>query len=804
MPLVTIISEILEDDSINLAITEVEVNTPELGPRMAPPKSKQNADLSESKGVTESKLHYVRMISEILGESLAKNLIDRTVLLSCIFKLIEVEQQDEVLKEIGRGAIDFSLTCAENDQSVDFFKYMPCFVIPVLKNSSTNTKFSVLMAKLFKLLPLNKAGVFDKDLTDNSDFNPSEEYEKGFEFLQILSNKKCDKKDEIIKHLNVQEKIREYQQHGIAWIVSLTDFGFNWALCDDMGLGKTLQALSAVAIKVKERKALLGKKKGKTISLVVWPSTLVHNWNNEIQKFFNESDLKGSVIYDGSLKFFNVKEINNEIIPNNDIVIISYDKLRANLDNFLKLKFLYIILDEAHLIKNAKSLTTLAIKSLKAERKLILTGTPLQNRVTELWSIFDFLMPGFLEDEATFNKKYKKYLSANLKKIGEKEKETEQFLMSIQSLRERISPFILRRTKENVMKELPPKIIQDYQWPLSPTQLYLHDILEKMFPYVDGIKSIDTSAKEMNVNKSAIENLLAHRQLCNHPNFIIENKKIMKLVHEEIDPDVFSETIKKHTENQEIYEQSGKLRSLISLLEEWGLLNLTDTGKVENGVTRKGEDNGEINDNFLVDDTNDHRALIFCQMKGYMQMIRKEILTKFGIKHLVLDSSLNPKQRFEAAEKFNKNKKYKIMLVSTKIGSLGLNLTGADTVIFMEHDWNPMCDLQAIDRAHRIGQTKTVTVYRLISMGTLEEKIMNLQRFKKKLHKMLITEKDTTGATGEDKGSDIQVSNILKSFENQDAFKNEIGKGFISKNNDEDDDRENFLSKVDKEWLNLD
>jgi len=196
-------------------------------------------------------------------------------------------------------------------------------------------------------------------------------------------------------------------------------------------------------------------------------------------------------------------------------------------------------------------------------------------------------------------------------------------------------------------------------------------------------------------------------------------------------------------------------------------------------------------------------------MKKYLYMIENEIMKRFQIPYLVLDATLNPKQRFEAAEKFNNHSKYKVMLLSTNIGSLGLNLTGADTVIFMEHDWNPMKDLQAIDRAHRIGQTKTVTVYRLISMGTLEEKIMNLQRFKKKLHRMLIVEKQTTG-TGEDKEEKVEVANILKSFENQDAFKAELNKNISSSTGiqiDEDEvidnERENFLSKMDKDWLNL-
>ena len=201
---------------------------------------------------------FIKIITSILGEVLAKNLVDRKKMLEFIFKLIELEQPDEILREIGRDWIDIALQFAEDDDSIDFFKFLPWFIIPVLKNSSRNRQFSILMARIFKLLPLNKVGAFDHEKNDS--FNPSKEYEQGFEFLKVIWNKKSSFKDEILKSLNVQESIREYQEEGISWIVSLTDFGFNWALWDDMGLGKTFQALAAVAIKVKERKAIHGSK----------------------------------------------------------------------------------------------------------------------------------------------------------------------------------------------------------------------------------------------------------------------------------------------------------------------------------------------------------------------------------------------------------------------------------------------------------------------------------------------------------------------------------------------------------------
>jgi len=172
-----------------------------------------------------------------------------------------------------------------------------------------------------------------------------------------------------------------------------------------------------------------------------------------------------------------------------DVIIISYENLRKNSEYLETVDFTFIVLDEAHLIKNAKSQMTLTTKSLKAKWKLILTGTPLQNRVTELWSLFDFLMPGFLEDEKTFNWKYTHYLTTSIKKIGDKPEETQNFIYSIKNLREWIAPFILRWTKANVMKELPDKIILDYSCEKSATQDVISKMLDHHFPFIADTKS---------------------------------------------------------------------------------------------------------------------------------------------------------------------------------------------------------------------------------------------------------------------------------------------------------------------------
>jgi len=233
--------------------------------------------------------------------------------------------------------------------------------------------------------------------------------------------------------IKVSANLRDYQKEGINWMAKLGEYNLNCALCDDMGLGKTLQSL----IVVLNESAL---QKRKCVNLVVCPTSLTYNWLQEINKFFK--GVKAAVIDTAS------RASVLENITDHDLLIVNYEKLKGCMSSFENHRFFYVILDEAHKIKNSKSVVTQTVNKLQCDRKIALSGTPLQNRVSELWSLFDFLMPDFLEDESTFNRTYNKYLTGNIKKMQDKLEDTQQFIDALKSLKRRIAPFILRRTKE--------------------------------------------------------------------------------------------------------------------------------------------------------------------------------------------------------------------------------------------------------------------------------------------------------------------------------------------------------------------
>jgi TATA-binding protein-associated factor len=217
---------------------------------------------------------------------------------------------------------------------------------------------------------------------------------------------------------------------------------------------------------------------------VICPNTLTYNWKSEIEKFFEGQNVCVVEV----LQHEREMQLSPEKMSEYDIVIINYEKVKKCLPQLCEKEFFYLVLDEAHKIKNAKSVVTQSVKQLTAKRKLALSGTPLQNRVAELWSLFDFLMPNFLEEESVFNKTYNKYLTANIKKMSENLEETESFINALKSLKRRIAPFILRRTKEQVLKELPPKVIQDYPCSMPTFQSKIHEEVDKKFPFASNVQ----------------------------------------------------------------------------------------------------------------------------------------------------------------------------------------------------------------------------------------------------------------------------------------------------------------------------
>lgn len=437
-------------------------------------------------------------------------------------------------------------------------------------------------------------------------------------------------------------EFREYQLKGYGWLWFLYKYGLNGILADDMGLGKTLQALTVLQ-KAKEVD-------GAMPTLVICPTTVVFNWETEIQKFAPElSCLKLSGTERRSL----FKEI-----PNYDVIITSYALIRRDISKLKDINFRYVILDESQNIKNAMSQTAQAVKSLTATHKLALSGTPIENKLEELWSVFDFLMPGFLLSAAEFNSRY-------VNPIMERQDKTVEKRLKLQ-----IYPFILRRMKRDVAKDLPDKVENIAYCELTDEQkdFYLQVLdstKEELF------KSIEQNGLEKS-RLSIFSALLRLRQICCHPRLYDK-------------------------ENVKHIMSSGKFEKLKVLLEE---------------IISEG-----------------HRVLLFSQFVNMLDII-KGWLEREGIEYEYLTGKT--KDRQAAVERFN-NSKIPIFLISLKAGGTGLNLTGADYVIHYDPWWNPAVEDQATDRAYRIGQTKKVFVYRLITKNTVEEKIQKLKTVKRNL-----------------------------------------------------------------------
>lgn len=441
----------------------------------------------------------------------------------------------------------------------------------------------------------------------------------------------------------INAEFREYQLKGFGWLWFMYKYGLNGILADDMGLGKTLQALTVLQ-KAKEED-------GPMPTLVIAPTTVVFNWESEIQKF--APSLSCLKLQGGERKQFFDK------IPEYDVVITSYALLRRDIKKLKDINFRYVILDESQNIKNATSQTAQAVKQLTSQHKLALSGTPIENKLEELWSVFDFLMPGFLFTMADFNSRYVNPIMEHQDKVVEKR------------LKLQIYPFILRRMKRDVAKDLPDKVENIAYCELTDDQrdFYLQVLdstKEELF------KSIEQNGLEKS-RLSIFSALLRMRQICCHPRLYDKN-------------------------NVKNVISSGKFEKLKVMLEEI--------------ISEK------------------HRILLFSQFVDMLDIV-KAWLDKSGIKYEYLTGKT--KDRQGAVERFNTDPTIPIFLISLKAGGTGLNLTGADYVIHYDPWWNPAVEDQATDRAYRIGQTKKVFVYRLITKNTVEEKIQKLKTIKRNL-----------------------------------------------------------------------
>ncbi|MCE5319370.1 MAG: DEAD/DEAH box helicase [Parachlamydia sp.] len=448
---------------------------------------------------------------------------------------------------------------------------------------------------------------------------------------------------------DVKATLRTYQSEGIQWLERLRTMHLNGILADDMGLGKTLQAIIAVT---QHKKA---NPQSKTI--VVCPTSLVYNWQEEFGKF--NPSLK-TLPVDGTPA--QRRKLQTEI-KNHDVVITSYSLLQKDIEFYKEMPFSYAILDEAQHIKNRSTRNAKSVKMIQAQHRLILTGTPIENSLDELWSLFDFLMPGLLSSYDRFVEKYIRNPSYNNGR-------------NMDALRRKVSPFILRRMKKDVLSELPPVSEIVYHCHLSDLQRELYHSYA-----ASAREELSQLVKREGFEKCQIHvlaTLTRLKQICCHPAIFAKESAEMG--------------------------DSSKYDMLMELLQT------------------------------LIEGK--HKTVIFSQYTRMLNIMRQD-LERMGIPFEYLDGS--SKNRLSVVKKFNEDEQIPVFLVSLKAGGAGLNLVGADTVVHYDIWWNPAVEDQATDRVHRIGQTQSVSAYKLVTLNTIEEKILQLQNRKKGLVKKVIT-----------------------------------------------------------------
>ena len=446
---------------------------------------------------------------------------------------------------------------------------------------------------------------------------------------------------------SLKKVMREYQKNGFRWLKTLREYGFGGILADDMGLGKTLQVISLL---LSEQQDFKGKGEEQKPSLIVCPASLVYNWKKEMKRF---APSLVPVLVTGAAQ--ERKEQIGGIQPG-DVVVTSYDSLKRDVDLYEKHIFAIEVIDEAQYIKNPVTQAANSVKEIHASFKLALTGTPIENRLSELWSIFDYLMPGFLY---SYNR-FRNDMEIPIVSAGDENK--------MQRLRRMIRPFVLRRLKTDVLKDLPEKIEENVFSRLEGEQSALyHAHVQKMKIMLEKQDDADFAKGKIEI----LAELTRLRQICCDPALVFEGYG----------------------------GESAKMETCMELV----------AGAVASG----------------------HKILLFSQFTSMLDHIREQF-EKSGISYYMLTGSVSKEKRMRMVEDFNKDDT-QVFCISLKAGGTGLNLTAADIVIHYDPWWNVAVQNQATDRAYRIGQKNVVTVYKLVTEGTIEEKIIEMQEKKKQL-----------------------------------------------------------------------
>lgn len=521
----------------------------------------------------------------------------------------------------------------EKNNSLDFLEN----VVDNIEIDYVNSEGGTIKLPIYRAMYLEK---LFKEM-NNTNIQKNEYYKK---MISEIEDRHIDINTKIPKKLNTE--LRTYQKIGYKWLKTLEQYKMGGILADDMGLGKTVQVLTVILSYIQEN-----KEKAKN-SIIVCPSSLTLNWYNEIQKF--TPTIKTLVISGDYLE----RKRKIETINNYQIVITSYDSLKRDIDLYTQYNFKYIVADEAQYIKNNNTKNSKAVKLINAETKFALTGTPIENSLSELWSIFDFIMPGYLYKY----KKFKELYEIPIIKNQDEEK--------MNKLKKQIEPFILRRTKSEVLTELPDKTVTILSNEMKEEQYSIY--MSYMAQARDEIMyQIDMKGFEKSQIK-ILSLLMRLRQICCHPKLFLS----------------------------EYTGESSKLNQCIEIIQDAVL--------------------GE------------HKILLFSSYTSMFEIIEEQ-LKKLKINYLKLTGQTKVGERIKLVDEFNTNKNIKVFLISLKAGGTGLNLTGADMVIHYDPWWNLSAENQATDRTYRIGQKKNVQVYKLITKNSIEEKIYELQQKKAKL-----------------------------------------------------------------------
>ncbi|WP_238652177.1 SNF2 helicase associated domain-containing protein [Paenibacillus piscarius] len=493
---------------------------------------------------------------------------------------------------------------------------------------------------------MNELGVYSVDIRSSefslpllrtlhlrADTGQGDAIQLGRSFRRLLANLSNPENLDFPLPESLAPVLRDYQQYGFQWMKTLAHYCFGGILADDMGLGKTLQSIAFLLSELEDIR------ESGVPALVVAPASLVYNWQNELKRFAPEIK---AVIADG-----NAGERSRTLrkTSGQDVIITSYPLLRRDVEEYVKHSFHTLILDEAQMIKNHETQTARAVKLLQARYRFALTGTPVENALEDLWSIFSVIFPGLFPGKKAFHD------------------------LPRETVARRIRPFLLRRLKSDVLKELPDKIESLQASELLPEQkklyvAYLARLRKEALKHLDS----DTFG---NGRLKVLAGLTRLRQLCCHPALFVDG----------------------YTGG------SGKFEQLLEIIDE-----CRSAGK---------------------------RMLIFSQFTQMLGIISRE-LALLGIPHFYLDGQTPAAQRVELCSRFNEGER-DLFLISLKAGGTGLNLTGAETVILYDLWWNPAVEQQAADRAHRIGQKRIVQVIRLVAQGTVEDKMYELQQKKKSL-----------------------------------------------------------------------